>query len=220
MKLSKLIGSHPRFLASLFFNLKCFPLKTALHLPVMLFGRVYTKGCKKGCIELEGKIHTGMVKIGYCAVRWRPPYTMTSYTNQGKHMVKGDFTIGAGSIVSIGRRGVLTTGDGCWLNANSKIICEDSIVMEDKVLCSWDIQIMDSDLHYICKNNRIANNHNSIFIGAYSWICNRATIGRGAFVPPKSIVASYSLVNANFNQYDEKLLLAGIPAAVKSIGIQ
>ena len=57
-------------------------------------------------------------------------------------------------------------------------------------------------------------------MGAYTWICNRATIGRGAFVPAKSIVASYSLVNGCFKNKGEKILLAGIPAVVKCIGIQ
>lgn len=218
--ISKLLDSRPRLIATLLFNLRCFPLKIALRFPVVLFGKVYTKGCKRGCITFDCKVSPGLVKIGYCALRWRPPYNISSYNNRGKHIVKGKCTIGPGSIVSVGKNGVLTTGDYCWLNANSKIICEKNIILEDRVLCSWDTQIMDSDMHYTLKNGKISRNHNSIFIGAYSWICNRSTIGRGASIPQKSIVASYSLVNGSFSQLGEKLLLAGIPAKVKCSDIQ
>ena len=220
MRLSNIFEGRPNLMATLAFNFKCFPFKIAVRLPVILFGKVCTKGCKKGCIEIDCDIKPGILKIGYCSLRWRTPYDITSYCNDGKHILKGSCTFGAGSIVVVGKNGELTTGERCWFNANTKIICEEKIVIEDRVLGSWDTQIMDSDLHYTVKQGKIAKNSDSIFVGAYTWICNRATIGRGAFVPANSIVASYSLVNGNFKDKGEKLLLAGIPAVVKYAGIQ
>lgn len=70
MRLSNIFEGRPNLIATLSFNFKYSPFKSAVLLPVALFGKV----CTKGYIELECDIRPGVLKIGYCSLRWRTEY--------------------------------------------------------------------------------------------------------------------------------------------------
>lgn len=68
-------------------------------------------------------------------------------------------------------------------------------------LMSWDVQIMDSDMHYMMEGNTIKRNSKRIVIGENAWISNRVSVLKGTELPANIIVASNSLLSKDFLIY-------------------
>jgi acetyltransferase-like isoleucine patch superfamily enzyme len=116
--------------------------------------------------------------------------------------------VGPGSILRID--GEVTLGD-CFVNSDSRIICEEDITVGDGVSISWNVNILDSNRHKIVKSGSISpktapvNIKNRVLIGHSASISKGVTIGEG------SIVAAGSVV---IDDVPSKKIVAGNPAKV------
>ena len=83
------------------------------------------------------------------------------------------------------------------MGQHTKIICYKKIVIGHQSLISWDCTLMDSDAHpfYDLEQQRLISNSESIVIGCRTFIGQRSTILKGAFLPNYSSLASNSLLN-------------------------
>lgn len=79
-------------------------------------------------------------------------------------------------------------------------------------MVSWDVQVMDSDMHYMVEGNTIRRNSKRIEIGENAWISNRVSILKGTKLSPNMIVASNSLLSKDYSSIPENSVLAGTPA--------
>ena len=188
-------------LKTICFNLKYFPVKTALRLPVFIYRRT-SLFKMKGKIVLNTLPAMGMVKIGPHGLGTQDiKYSRTMWEVSGTFIVNGEVCIGRGSRISIGKDGTLTIGRDFRISGNSTIICQKEITFGDDCLLSWDILIMDTDFHHILsESGDIINAPRPIHIGNHVWIGCRNTILKDVTIPDDIIVSANSTITKSISE--------------------
>lgn len=197
------------------FNLRMFDLKTAIHLPILFYGRCDILA--KGEVVLNVKPRFGVLKIGEnqsLTFGVRGSHREVSYfCLNGSLIINGYNNYFAnGCKIYIKKRGKLTLNGDILLQNLSKIHCANSIAIGRYCSISWETQIFDTNMHYmIDANGVVKNNKGTIAIGDNCWIGNRCTIQKGTVLPDHSVVASNSLVNSDYSLQPSGII-AGTPA--------
>lgn len=131
----------------------------------------------------------------------------------------------AGILVAEARGSKIVIGNNVFVGGASLIDCLNSVTVEDDVLISYQVIIMDSDNHSLRATERIDDlkrwrNHeydwshvNSapIIIRSKSWIGARAIIAKGVDIGEGAIVAAGSVVTRRVEPYT---IVGGNPARV------
>ncbi len=124
--------------------------------------------------------------------------------------------------------GEITMGECCYLGENSRIWSSSSVIIEDHVLVSHNVNIHDNDAHPIGKDDRIeqasyilrngklpsekgAVDDARILIKRNAWICFNATVLKGVTIGENSIVAAGAIVTTDV---PDNVVVAGIPAKI------
>lgn len=203
------------WLKTIIFNFKMLPFKQALHLPILLYGRVDISGCTGNVIINADKIYHAMAFIGSVVY-----YFGKSGLNSNKTLItiKGTLKLGKycrinnGSAVFVDINALFEMGDYATIGVKSEIYCTKHISIEPYVLTAWNCQIFDTNFHYYAQNHtNVSRINKEVFIGNNCWIGNNATIARGARLGAFCIVASKSLVNKDYSNIVGGLF-AGSPA--------
>jgi len=203
---------------SLLFNLYYLKFSEAIRLPILVSSNVYMK-TQKGSITINSPISRGMVKLGYGEIGIRDRNNSRSIWHcYGNVIFNGPATINQGFILNINPGGKLEFGNGFTMIAASTIICNKSIKFGDNCLLSWDVQIMDSDLHKIFDaNDKRINENKEIIIGSKVWIGSKVVILKGVNLKDNTIVAAGSVVTRSFQ--NNSIIIAGNPAREIKSGI-
>ena len=182
-------------LKTIYFNLKYFPLRTALHLPVFIYRRT-SLFKMKGQIVLNVPPTLGMVRIGPHGLGTQDiKYSRTMWEVSGTLIINGKTSFGRGSRISIGKEGTLTIGREFMITGRSTIICQKEITFGNDCLLSWDILIMDTDFHHITNlSGDIINAPRPIHIGNHVWIGCRNTILKGVTISDDVIISANSTI--------------------------
>lgn len=201
-------------LATLYLNLRSFPIKQAFRFPVFVYGRPKFY-CLSGTMKVEGKVNTGMIKFN----KTQPgaPSNMSVQSeifNIGLLIFQGKGTIGTGTKIFINDTSVLTIGKNFKISDFCNIGCFTRIIIGDQCRLAHRCQILDSNYHYIANVNKkiIPRYSHPITIGKGCWICNSSTITGGVTLPDFTIIGSNSLVNKDFSTSPESSIIAGTPA--------
>ena len=166
-----------------------------------------------GRITLPEKFVTGGIKLGYGYVGvFDARFSRTIIELEGEIIFQGSASIGHGTRISLGEKGVLTIGNNFNITAEATIICFHRIVFGNHCLLSWRGTITDTDFHKIYHNGELSNPDRPITIGDNVWISSNVTILGGTSIGKGSVVAACSLVNKAFNA--ENVLLGGSPAKI------
>ena len=203
MKTKKIIGLLLKvdWAKTLYFNFKYFPLKVAFRLPFFIYNRtdLYKMG---GKIILNTYPKLGLVKIGPHGLGTQDiKYSRTMWEVSGTLVVCGKANIGRGSRISIGNNAVLELGDNFSITGRSSVICQKEITFGNDCLLSWDILVMDTDLHYIMnENDEIINHPRPIHIGNHVWIGCRNTILKGVNIANNVIISANSTLTNNIKE--------------------
>jgi len=159
---------------------------------------------------------TGIVKIGFGNIGiFDSKYdrTVIEFCDKSKIEFRGSASVGHGSKISVQSNGELILGKNFCITANSTIICTKKIIFGTDCLLSWDILIMDSDLHQISDNlNSVLNSPNPVIIGNHVWIGAKTTILKGTEISEGCVVGANSLVSNVFKELNT--LIAGVPSEV------
>jgi len=116
----------------------------------------------------------------------------------------------SGGISLIVDRGILEIGDHFSCNTNCSISCNSNIVIGDDNMWGWNIEVFDSDNHYLTHSKRPENEERKpIMIGDHVWIAAFSHILKGAKIPSGSVVAYGSIVSKKFDE--ERILIGGTP---------
>jgi acetyltransferase-like isoleucine patch superfamily enzyme len=200
------------FMRTLFFNVKYFGYSKGLSFPVFI--------SKNVCFnKLEGNIEIiqpkrGLVKIGFGNVGiFDKKYdrTVLEFCDKSTIIFIGSANIGHGSKISVQSNAKLIFGDNFCITANSSIVCSKEICFGSNCLLSWDILIMDSDLHNIYDLHRnVINEPNSIIVCNNVWIGAKTTILKGVTINSDNIIGASSLVTKDF--LESNTIIAGSPA--------
>lgn len=183
-------------LKSIYFNFKYLPFKQALKLPILISNNVYLLKAK-GKIQIQGKLQTGLIKIGFGEVGiFDSKRSRTIWEVQGEVIFKGKANIGHGSKICVGPTGVLELGNNFKISAESTIVAFKEVEIGNDCLLSWQILIMDTDFHKIVDVNTgsLLNPDKKITISDKVWIGCRCLILKGANIPSNSIIAANSIV--------------------------
>lgn len=195
-KVSKYISFN-----TIFFNIRYLPFKQAIRFPIFVSRHCYLLNTG-GNIRIEGIVRSGLIKLGYGEIGiFDSKKSRSIWDVKGEVLFKGKANIGHGSKISVGNKAILIIGDKFNITAESSIVCHNRIVIGYNCLFSWDILLMDTDLHKIIdENNIVVNNSKEIVIDDDVWIGCRCLILKGVHLNKGTIVAANSVITKSNTQ--------------------
>ncbi len=195
---------------TLLFNLRYFPLRTALKLPVWVSHRVWL-------MELAGEVRLarprpGGVKIGFGDIgifdqhRSRSIWQVTGRVDFG-----GTADLGHGTKIAVS--GALVVGNRVIVAAESAIVAQHEVCIGDDALISWDVLIIDTDGHgvYDAAGRRI-NAPMPVRIGNAVWIGCRSVVLKGVEIADGVVVAAASTLTRSVEV--PNAMVGGSPAKI------
>lgn len=200
---------------TLYFNFKVFDISTAIKFPVLIAKNVKFVSLK-GICEL-GVIKFGIIKIGFNSVSIFNYNSSTTVLDiSGKVTFDGKCYLGNGTKLSVS--GQLQFGNNFAITAESIIICNSEISFGSDVLCSWGVQIMDTDFHGIYNvNNELINRDMPISIGNKVWFGSYSTVLKGTMITDNTIIAAKTVVSGKYSK-GNVILGGGKSHIIKDIG--
>ena len=203
---------RPNIFRTLIFNFRAFGLRSAMKLPVYVYGRV--KVYKMGCIELHGPICRGMFRIGMNYTDTLFPYTV--WNNMGTIEVHGRTWINHGCNVQ--NRGRIVFRGGDIISQACVLDIHDCLELGKNVSVGYGSEFIDSDIHYMMDvmSRKVLPNTRAIRIGAFNWLGSHTYVKKGTVTPDYTIVASpNALLLKDYTQDLEPYsILGGSPARV------
>lgn len=212
---------------TIYLNFRIFPIKIAVKFPLKINRHVEFVGVRKNCIQFhaDSKIQRFMIDIGdmpYPLCSKKGMYTYFRFSPEGKILLGENVTIRNGANVIVGRKGCISIGNDVFINYKSLIYSNMSVIIDNNVNISWNVQIMDSDHHFVYNETDKSIKYFSapIVIGYNSWIGNNSIVCKGSKIPPQSILACGSLLNKDFSKVLSRgNLFIGRPAQLKQTGL-
>jgi acetyltransferase-like isoleucine patch superfamily enzyme len=204
-----LLRAVPR---SALFNLRYFPPRTAVRLPVLVSHRTVLRALG-GTVELGGRPRTGVVRVGFGGVGifdQRFSRTVWEAGPSARVRFEGRAFLGHGSRLSA--LGDLTFGDGFLATAEARIICHHRVGFGRDVLMAWEATVVDTDFHRIYKPDGTWNVDAPVSVGDDVWLASGSWVHGGATVGSGSVIAAGAHVLRG--ETPPRALLAGIPARV------
>lgn len=192
------------WLKTIYLNFRYFSFSEALKLPIFVYRGVRIK-ISKGNVAVKGDLFTGMLKIGPNGVGTIDTLTEpTIWQCEGTLTIHGKAMFGVGSRICIGQGAELSLGKDFMITGRSTIICGKRIAFGDDCLLSWDILMMDTDLHKVTVSSngekQVINEAQPITVGSHVWIGCRNTILKGASIPDNAVVAANSTITKSFSE--------------------
>lgn len=208
--------------ATLWLNLRSFPIKQAMKFPIWCYGRPRFYDLS-GDMLIEGKIFSGMIRFNQ--VKSGAPSNMSVQSemlNQGLIIFRGQGMIGTGNKIRVAPTAVLDIGRNFKITDMCNIGCFQEIFIGEQSRITHRCQIFDSNYHFVANfaSGVVPKVKRAIHIGKGCWICNSSTITSGAVLPDFTIVASHSLVGKDFSEVPENSMIGGVPAKFIATGFR
>lgn len=222
----KLIGHwlklHLNLTKTLYFNFRVFNFKTAIKLPVWLYGHIQLEGLHRGCVVLQ-QAKTGGVKLGGgwdSEVFGRSRRHISFLRLRGKLVLGKGVVMPQGIVLSVDKNAAVRIGNNVAFNERVTIHSKTGITIKDNCRFGWNVQIFDTSFHYMINKGKLAYRNAPVVIENNVWVGNGVSIMKGTYLPAYTIVASNSLVNKNFKEIGEHCLIGGIPAKYITNGVE
>lgn len=111
--------------------------------------------------------------------------------NKGGRVVTENCQFYSGVRIEIGEYGNVEIGNGTYINRNTLIISENHVSIGRDCKVSWDVIIMDSDIHPLnseTTQTKPVKIEDNVWIGCRCIILKGVTIGKGAVIAAGSVV--------------------------------
>ncbi|MDL2281718.1 acyltransferase [Parabacteroides sp. OttesenSCG-928-G06] len=208
--------------ATIYLNLRSFPLKQAVRMPVWVYGRPRFY-CLSGRMLIDGKLKSGMVHFNQ--VKSGAPSNMSVQSeirNSGAIIFRGKCIIGTGNKIVVASKAVFDIGSDVKIADVCNIGCFSRISIGAHTRIAHRCQVLDSNYHFLADfiKKTVPKYSSLIKIGKGCWISNTTTITGGSVIPDYTIVASNSLVGKDFSTIPESSLIGGIPAKYLRSGLR
>lgn len=202
---------------TLYINLRCFPLRQAIHMPFWVFGRPSIYGLSGRMVINGCKIRTGLVRFNL-TIPSAPSFmsVQSELGIRGSIEFHGKCVIGCGTKIYVGHHAVLSLGGDTKITDFVNVGCYGRIDIGERSRIVHRCQLLDSNYHYIANMQKgtVMPWQKEIVIGKGVWVCNTTTVTGGAKIPDYCIVASNSLVSKDFSNAPKGSFICGIPAKV------
>lgn len=205
-------------LCTIRFNFHYLPWNQAIRLPIVFLTRPNFISLK-GEILLRGKAKRGMVLLGIPGNDLFSPRGLFMWDNRGGICeFNGQMGINPDSGIRIYKDAILKFGDQVSFGQKTRIVCSRLIDIGNNVLVSWEVTILDTDMHsfYDIIKNKVSVRSCPIKIGNNVFIGSRCTILKGSFVADYCVVASNTVLNKKHE--NRFALIAGNPGEDKGNG--
>jgi acetyltransferase-like isoleucine patch superfamily enzyme len=124
------------------------------------------------------------------------------YNSKGSFRIAQTGRVMMGDRVRVARgakiyvKGKLEIGDDTYINPNVLIFANESVKIGSRCAISWNVQIIDDDLHHIIdqSNNSRLTSKKAITIGDHVWIGANVTILKGVTIGDHAVIGANSLV--------------------------
>ena len=205
------------WLQTLRFNFYYFPVKKAIHLPILVGYKVHVGSLgSRGGISVPTKF--GQICYGLKHDPFHRGYTNSYWSIEegAKVTFLGSARFSKGTVLNVFKGGHLVIGDLFTSNANLRLSCAKSIFIGNDVLLGWDITIMDNDGGHVIRNlsdNSITNIAEKIIIENHVWVSAEASILKGKKISTGSIVG-YKANVCGLKSEIKNVILAGNPAKI------
>jgi acetyltransferase-like isoleucine patch superfamily enzyme len=198
------------WIKTLYFNLRYFGWK-GFSLPVIV-GKKFKLKKMKGTVilpeSLPKKIFLGRDDFG-----WMRSHGY--WCNEGTVIFEGSCFIGNGTRLTVSQEGTLIMGGNLYFSGNALVICRHAIRLGGDSMISWNVTIMDSDLHAITdRESRTVNSPKAVLLGKHTWIGFESRLLKGCQLPDGCIVAAGSTVSKAFDR--ENLLIGKVNEILKN----
>lgn len=166
----------------------------------------------KGSLSVNGELLLGMStgRIGEVG-QIDKDSPLIQIAKKGTMTIKGDFIIYPGAQLIVAPKGKITIGKNSFVNSFTRIISQERIEIGDNCAISWDVQIMDTDVHNIIINEKKNNETKPVFIGNNVWIGSKAIVLKGVTIGNGAVIAAGSIVSKDV---PANAVVAGSPAKV------
>lgn len=195
-------------LYSIYFNLRYFPLKIAMKLPVMVLKPVRVK-MNRGQMQISNPQRFNVIFGG---------------GSPGMPHFKGVILLAPGSELRIRRRAIIaegttlrcdegatiSIGDNFYCNCNCYFRSSNSISFGDDCALGWNVQINTTDGHPIIHGGKPVEMSKPVSVGNHVWLTSNVILSKGASIADDSVVAQGAVVSKCFT--DTNILLGGVPA--------
>lgn len=177
-----------------------------------LKGRVkFSEGCDIWVPGFRYK-GAGTITFGRGAILERTEFPSIFDTEAGSRMVFGDRAYirskYCSNVLTCFKDASIEVGEDSLLNG-AIITSKNLVRLGRKVLVSWHVTIMDSDMHDMSNTN--AERIKTVEIDDYVWVGTGAIIMPGVKIGSHSIIAASSVVNRDVPSHT---LVAGVPAEI------
>lgn len=193
---------------TIYFNFRCFPLKTALRLPVLISYRTRILEIHRGMITFDCSPYSFMIKIGFGGSDGVIDRGSFICLESGCVTFNGKAAFSAG--ISLRNSGELSFGNNFWSNKNCTIWCSKKIRFGENVLLGWNIVFRDSDGHLIIDNGEPRPVSGKIEIGNHCWICSESHVLKSSKLGNDCVLGYGSLLTSKYDKHNA--LLVGRPA--------
>ncbi len=204
-----------RVLYSIYFNFKYLPFQQAKRCPIVFYKHAYGKVINNGKIILSDDVikQRKKILIGFPAEDFEYQCEKTVLNIEyGTIYFNGGFCARRGVIMDI--KGEAVFEDDVLFGPRCRIRIHNNGFFGQSIRVAHETQVFDTNFHFMEKSDAPGYYPISkpVFIGNFSWIGNRSTIGPGSKLPDYTIVASNSLVNKDFSSLNHYSIIGGMPA--------
>lgn len=203
------------YLKTAYINFRLLPFVEAIKFPIIV-SRAITFGSLSGRMKINCAIKTGLVRFGFFhsdLMSWKGTDTFVDV--KGFFLVNGWMQFGVGYNLCVDENSVLEIGNNCSFGSLGKIICRERITIDKNFRSGWEVQILDTNFHYIkdIENGYVSSRTKPIVIGKNNWMGFRSSVMQGTITPDYFIVASNSTCNKDYSvNIPNYSMVGGVPA--------
>ncbi|WP_242057217.1 acyltransferase [Pseudalkalibacillus hwajinpoensis] len=158
----------------------------------------------------EGRLTIGMNEVN-------GKKTIILLDHYANFHISGKVSVFNGCKVSVGENATLSIGDNTYINESSRITAVERITIGDSCAISWDVTIIDSDMHSIIEDSKPKIHTAPISIGNKVWIGANVLILKGVTIGDNVVIAAGTLVNRDI---PDNSLVMGNPMKIVKSSIQ
>lgn len=183
--------------STVYFNFHYLPFRQAIRLPIVLY-KPHLMTCKgKVVIEpVDGRIHHGMVRMGFPVVSLYHDNGITWENKGGTVVFRGSCTIGNDCYLSFGPKTNVDFGHGFAARASFRLASYVSMIFKRYTRFGWDCLCMDTNFHpiYDTQTKEYKPISGAIEIGEYNWFGTGCRIMHSVVTPERCIFGMNTMV--------------------------